>query len=42
MIKVSVLYPKNPDGTFDMSYYLATHIPLVREKLASALKGGND
>jgi len=39
MIKVSVLYPNEKGGTFDMAYYCATHIPLVRQKLGAALKG---
>ena len=34
MIRVSVLYPNNPDGTFDHEYYAQNHIPLAREKLA--------
>jgi len=25
--------------TFDMSYYLSRHVPMVREKLGAALKG---
>jgi len=39
MIKVSVMYPNSEGSTFDMAYYLATHIPLVRQKLGAALKG---
>jgi uncharacterized protein (TIGR02118 family) len=38
MIKVSVLYPSGKGNTFDMNYYLATHIPLVRRLSGSALK----
>ena len=38
MIKVSVLYPKTPDGSFDMKYYLEQHIPMVQGKLGAALK----
>ncbi|KAF2104777.1 hypothetical protein NA57DRAFT_70983 [Rhizodiscina lignyota] len=26
---VSVIYPKDSDSTFDMDYYLKTHMPLV-------------
>jgi uncharacterized protein (TIGR02118 family) len=37
MIRVSVFYP--PSGKFDWDYYLAKHVPLVREKLGKALKG---
>ena len=39
MIKVSVLYPNGPDTRFDMAYYLATHIPMVQQRLSPALKG---
>ncbi|WP_313518136.1 EthD family reductase [Pseudomonas sp.] len=39
MIKVSVLYPNRPGVTFDMDYYCATHMPLVRECLGDACKG---
>lgn len=39
MIKVSVLYPHQDGGKFDMNYYLTTHMPLVRQRLGAALKG---
>ena len=39
MIKVSVLYPNNEGSTFDIEYYCAKHMPIVREKLGAALKG---
>lgn len=39
MIKVSVLYPNTAGAKFDMDYYLAKHMPLVREKSGSACKG---
>ena len=39
MIKVSVFYPNGTAAKFDMAYYLATHIPLVRQKLGAACKG---
>jgi len=39
MIRVNVIYPNNPGGTFDMDYYLTRHMPMVREKLGAALKG---
>jgi uncharacterized protein (TIGR02118 family) len=38
MIKVSVLYPSGKGNTFNMDYYLATHIPLVRQLSGAALK----
>jgi uncharacterized protein (TIGR02118 family) len=39
MIKVSVMYPNSEGSTFDITYYLDTHIPMVRQKLGAALKG---
>ena len=38
MVKVSVLYPNNDGGRFDMDYYCNSHIPMVREKLGAACK----
>jgi hypothetical protein len=38
MIKVSVLYPSGKGNTFNMNYYLATPIPLVRRLSGRALK----
>jgi len=38
MIRVNVLYPNNAGATFDMDYYLAKHMPMVRERMGSALK----
>jgi len=39
MIKVSVLYPNGTDTKFDMDYYLARHMPMVKAKLGEACKG---
>jgi len=39
MIKVSALYPNGPGSRFDMTYYLTKHMPMVQQKLGSALKG---
>lgn len=36
MVKVSVFYPNEEGKKFDMNYYLATHIPLVRKLLGAA------
>ncbi|MHA7923966.1 MAG: EthD family reductase [Marinobacter sp.] len=38
MIKVSVLYPKTPESTFDIDYYRDTHMALVRDRLGNACK----
>jgi uncharacterized protein (TIGR02118 family) len=37
MIKITVLYPNKAGSHFDMSYYLAKHIPLLRELMGPAL-----
>ena len=39
MIKASFMYPNAEGSRFDMTYYLATHIPLVLARLGSAVKG---
>jgi uncharacterized protein (TIGR02118 family) len=39
MIKVSVMYPNSASATFDMVYYLDSHMPMVKRKLGPALKG---
>ncbi len=39
MIKVSVFYPYAANSTFDMPYYVNTHMPMVQQKLGSAMKG---
>jgi uncharacterized protein (TIGR02118 family) len=38
MIKISVLYPNGEGHVFDMNYYLAKHIPLVRRLSGAALR----
>ncbi|MBT3227288.1 MAG: EthD family reductase [Deltaproteobacteria bacterium] len=38
MIRVSVLYPFKEGGKFDHDYYRDKHIPLVKDKLGSALR----
>lgn len=39
MVKVSVLYPKQSDTTFDMAYYLNSHMKMVQQLLGIRLKG---
>ncbi|HBI79883.1 MAG TPA: EthD family reductase, partial [Marinobacter adhaerens] len=38
MIKVSVMYPKTAESTFDLAYYRDTHMALVRDRLGDACK----
>ena len=38
MIKVSVLYPQTVGASFDMDYYCATNLPLVKKLLGDSLK----
>jgi uncharacterized protein (TIGR02118 family) len=38
MIKISELYPYGEGNVFDMHYYLAKHIPLVRRLTGAALR----
>ncbi|ADP99610.1 EthD family reductase [Marinobacter adhaerens] len=38
MIKVSVMYPKTEESTFDLAYYRDTHMALVRDRLGDACK----
>lgn len=39
MIKLSVMYPTGEGKTFDMDYYLNSHIPFVAKLLGDAVKG---
>jgi len=39
LIKVSVVYPNSEGKTFNMDYYMNTHVPMVAELLGDALKG---
>jgi uncharacterized protein (TIGR02118 family) len=38
MIKVSVMYPNSTGTTFDLDYYLARHMPMVKAKLGDACR----
>ena len=33
VIKVGFMYPNSDGSTFDMAYYLTTHMPLVLDRL---------
>jgi uncharacterized protein (TIGR02118 family) len=39
MVKLSVMYPNGDGATFDMNYYINSHMALVRQSLGAALKG---
>ena len=39
MIKVSVFYPNNAGSRFDIGYYCAKHMPLVKKLVGAACKG---
>jgi uncharacterized protein (TIGR02118 family) len=38
MIIVSVLYPNGPAARFDFDYYVRTHMPMVQQRLGTALR----
>lgn len=38
MIKVSVMYPHQPDARFDHAYYRDKHMPLVQARMGSACR----
>ena len=45
MIKVSVMYPKGDDTTFDIEYYKTTHMDIVERTMKPAkieIDSGND
>jgi len=35
MVKISIFYPYTPDSTFDMEYYLRTHMPMSLARLGT-------
>lgn len=39
MFKLSVFYPNTPGATFDMDYYVNTHMPLVQNRVGAVCKG---
>ena len=38
MIEVTVAYPAGQGHTFNMDYYLKTHIPLFQKRMGAAMK----
>lgn len=39
MLKFCIMYPKTPDGRFDIDYYRNKHLPMVKDKLGSICIG---
>jgi len=39
MITVSILYPNQPGGNFNLDYYVNQHMPMTIAKLGEALRG---
>ncbi|MGO4391251.1 EthD family reductase [Variovorax sp. M-6] len=37
MIKVSIMYPYQPDARFDHAYYRDKHLPMVQHKMGASL-----
>jgi uncharacterized protein (TIGR02118 family) len=35
MIKVSIFYPNSPGATFDMAYYIDSHLGMIKKKVAT-------
>jgi uncharacterized protein (TIGR02118 family) len=35
MVKISILYPDTPGSSFDMAYYLKTHMPMSIARLSA-------
>ncbi len=39
MIRVTLLYPKTDDSTFDMDYYTSSHMPMFAAAIGDACTG---
>ena len=39
MISVLIMYPRTDDSTFDMDYYVSTHMPMLADALGDACVG---
>ncbi len=39
MLSIHILYPKTDDSTFDMDYYVSTHMPMLADAIGDACKG---
>jgi uncharacterized protein (TIGR02118 family) len=39
MVTLNVLYPNRDGATFDMDYYLTSHVPMLKRVFGNALKG---
>ena len=40
MIKVSLLYPNGAGTTFNMDYFVNTHVPMTLQRVGAACKSG--
>ncbi|MEO1064289.1 MAG: EthD family reductase [Actinomycetota bacterium] len=39
MLSVLIMYPKTDDSTFDIDYYVETHMPMLADALGDACQG---
>lgn len=39
MLVVTILYPRTDDSTFDMDYYVGSHMPMFADALGDACQG---
>jgi uncharacterized protein (TIGR02118 family) len=39
MLAITILYPRTDDSTFDMDYYVGSHMPMFAEALGDACQG---
>jgi uncharacterized protein (TIGR02118 family) len=39
MLVVTILYPRTDDSTFDMDYYVGSHMPMFAEVVGEACQG---
>lgn len=38
MISVHIMYPRTDDSTFDMDYYIGSHMPMLADAIGDACK----
>lgn len=39
MLAVTIMYPRTDDSTFDMDYYVSSHMPMFAESIGDACQG---